>query len=126
MSFHGSPFILLASSAPPATGDGSEAEANTNLGAPKTKSSGRIDGSGMYKYPSGNVYVGEFNDGQFHGRGTLYFKTGGRYDADWENGVAKNGKYTFADGLEYDRGNWDYCTEADRRFYSERTSGFSV
>ncbi|KAJ3293023.1 MORN repeat-containing protein 5 [Borealophlyctis nickersoniae] len=36
----------------------------------------------------------------------------------------RQGKYTFKDGLEYSLASWDYCTELDRRFYSERVDGF--
>lgn len=34
------------------------------------------------------------------------------------------GKYTFADGLEYDEEKWRYCDGYDRRFYTEIRSGF--
>lgn len=34
------------------------------------------------------------------------------------------GKYTFADGLEYDEEKWRYCDGYDRRFYTEICSGF--
>jgi hypothetical protein len=27
-------------------------------------------------------------DGMFHGKGTLFFENGGKYDASWVNGVA--------------------------------------
>ena len=33
------------------------------------------------------------------------------------------GKYTFADGLEYEEGEWDYCDGYDRRFYTEICNG---
>ncbi|XP_025905320.1 MORN repeat-containing protein 5, partial [Nothoprocta perdicaria] len=33
------------------------------------------------------------------------------------------GKYTFADGLEYRDKNWHYCDGYDRRFYTEICSG---
>jgi hypothetical protein len=78
-----------------------------------TTSSSAEDGKGMYKYPSGNVYVGQFSNGTFEGKGTIYFKTGGKYDADWVNGkVVENGKakYTFSDGLEFEKIMWEYCT----------------
>ena len=29
------------------------------------------------------------------------------------------GKYTFADGLEFDEEDWEYCDGYDRRFYTE-------
>ncbi|XP_009867951.1 PREDICTED: MORN repeat-containing protein 5-like, partial [Apaloderma vittatum] len=33
------------------------------------------------------------------------------------------GKYTFADGLEYEDKKWHYCDGYDRRFYTEICSG---
>ena len=33
------------------------------------------------------------------------------------------GKYTFADGLEYNTDDWEYCDEYDRRFYTEICHG---
>jgi hypothetical protein len=27
-------------------------------------------------------------DGEFHGKGTLFFPNGSKYDATWENGIA--------------------------------------
>lgn len=33
------------------------------------------------------------------------------------------GKYTFADGLEYKDKKWHYCDGYDRRFYTEICSG---
>ena len=33
------------------------------------------------------------------------------------------GVYSFSDGLRYDEGDWNYCDEDDRRFYSERLDG---
>jgi len=29
------------------------------------------------------------------------------------------GKYTFADGLEFEEEDWEYCDGYDRRFYTE-------
>ncbi|MED6250627.1 MORN repeat-containing protein 5 [Ataeniobius toweri] len=34
------------------------------------------------------------------------------------------GSFTFADGLQYQDNNWDYCNAYDRRFHSERSNGF--
>lgn len=33
------------------------------------------------------------------------------------------GSFTFADGLQYQEKDWDYCNGFDRRFYSERCNG---
>ena len=31
------------------------------------------------------------------------------------------GRYTFADGLNYEEEDWEYCDGYDRRFYTEIT-----
>ncbi|KAH6577950.1 hypothetical protein BASA82_000345 [Batrachochytrium salamandrivorans] len=84
----------------------------------------RIEGEGKYTFPNGNIYIGHFKDGKFHGFGTIYFCNGGKLMAQWTHGVASEEKYTFGDGLGYSINDWDYCTEKDRRFYSERVNGF--
>ena len=33
------------------------------------------------------------------------------------------GKYTFADGLDYKEEDWEYCDGYDRRFYTETCNG---
>ena len=35
------------------------------------------------------------------------------------------GEYTFGDGLTMSEGDWDYCDEDDRRFYTERLEGIN-
>ncbi|PAA61479.1 hypothetical protein BOX15_Mlig026783g1 [Macrostomum lignano] len=81
----------------------------------------RMEGKGKYSFPTDTKYEGEMKDGMFHGKGTLYFPNGSKYDARWENGVAVEGKYTFADGLVFEEENWQYCDGYDRRFYTEVT-----
>lgn len=84
-----------------------------------------MEGQGEYTLASGNRYVGDMVDGEFHGRGTLFFPNGGRYEATWTNGVASDGVYFYQDGLRRDpaEASWDHCTGNDRRFYSEVTGG---
>lgn len=36
----------------------------------------KMEGKGVYTFPSGTKYEGEFKDGAFHGEGTLLFKNG--------------------------------------------------
>lgn len=36
---------------------------------------------------------------------------------------AVKGDYTFADGLEYEDEDWEYCDGYDRRFYTEICEG---
>ena len=91
------------------------------------RKSGRMEGQGTYRFPSGTTYVGQFLDGEFHGEGTLQFEGAGKYHATWKNGKVVEGRYVFADGLAYtapDKGEWAYCREdGDRRFYSELVEG---
>ena len=67
------------------------------------------------------------NTHRFHGHGILYFPNGGQFEAEWEHGRAvgegTGGVYTFHDGLVYKEDGWGYCTETDRRFYSEICHG---
>ncbi|KAK7896273.1 hypothetical protein WMY93_021598 [Mugilogobius chulae] len=83
----------------------------------------RMHGKGKYTFPTETQYVGETNDGMFHGKGVLYFPNGSKYESTWENGITKQGVFTFADGLQYEEKEWDYCVGSDRRFYTERCNG---
>lgn len=69
------------------------------------------------------MYEGNFDKGEFHGDGTLIYPNGGRYVAKWERGKLLDGKYFFYDNLEYADGSWDYCTNKDRKFYTETMKG---
>ena len=62
---------------------------------------------------------------RFHGFGTIHYTSGDKYEAEWRNGIAIHGKFTFQDGLEYKESDWEYCTPKDRRFYSEIVNGFA-
>jgi len=87
------------------------------------RKNGRIEGHGMYTFPTDTRYEGELKDGMFHGQGTLHFTNGSKYTAVWEDGIAVKGQYTFADGLHYEEKDWRYCDGFDRRFYTEITDG---
>ncbi|KAM4647354.1 MORN repeat-containing protein 5 isoform 2-T2 [Amazona ochrocephala] len=84
---------------------------------------GRMEGLGSYTLPTGTEYRGTLKDGMFDGEGELLFPNGGVYRAVWHRGVPTQGKYTFADGLEYKDKKWHYCDGYDRRFYTEICSG---
>ncbi|XP_077163327.1 MORN repeat-containing protein 5 isoform X1 [Paroedura picta] len=84
---------------------------------------GRLEGDGTYTLPTGTKYIGEMKDGMFHGKGTLHFPSGSKYEGTWDCGIAIEGKYTFADGLEYKDDKWHYCDGYDRRFYTEICNG---
>ena len=66
------------------------------------------------RYPSGNVYEGEWRDGtpegypgrQYaHGTGKMTYANGDVYDGDWKDGVGFRGTMTYANGDVY-RGEW--------------------
>lgn len=59
----------------------------------------------------------------FDGAGTLTFPNGARFVATWNRGKLVDGVYYFHDKLEYQPKNWQYCTDADRRFWSEQQFG---
>jgi hypothetical protein len=44
------------------------------------------DGSGIFLYPSGAKYIGQFKDGQIFGIGSCYYTDGSKYQGEWENG----------------------------------------
>uniref|UniRef100_A0A8C4SJJ3 MORN repeat-containing protein 5 n=1 Tax=Erpetoichthys calabaricus TaxID=27687 RepID=A0A8C4SJJ3_ERPCA len=72
----------------------------------------RMEGAGVYIFPTDTKYVGEMKDG-----------IGSKYEAIWEEGKAVKGTYTFADGLVYKEREWKYCDGYDRRFYKEMLDG---
>ncbi|XP_069729667.1 MORN repeat-containing protein 5 isoform X1 [Phaenicophaeus curvirostris] len=80
---------------------------------------GRMEGQGSYVLPTGTEYRGALRDGLMEGEGELLFPGGGRFRAVWHRGLPAQGKYTFADGLEYRDEKWHYCDGYDRRFYTE-------
>jgi len=82
-----------------------------------------MEGNGTYIFDNGNRYEGEFLDGMFHGKGVIYFKGAGKFEATWDHGKVVTGNYTFSDDLEYKPEDWDYCIDNDRRFYTERLNG---
>ena len=56
--------------------------------------------------------------------GVLIYPDGGRYTAEWEDGLAVSGNYSFKDGLAYQLENWTYLAPSDRRFVKEVQEGF--
>lgn len=86
-----------------------------------------FDGHGRRAFPNGEVYEGEYKDGQRHGRGRYAYADGqvydgyfrnnvkeghgilwdaaGYYDGEWKGGNKSKGKMTFKDGSWFD-GEW--------------------
>ncbi len=59
------------------------------------------NGQGIYIYPSGAVYIGDFRNGEIHGVGVCYYSDGSKYQGEWAfrypNG---KGTKTFTDGAK--------------------------
>lgn len=63
---------------------------------------------GTYIYVSGSKYVGGWDDGKMHGKGTLFNADGDMYEGDWDqNKMHGKGKYSYASGSFY-TGDWVY------------------
>ncbi len=58
-----------------------------------------INGQGIYIYPSGAVYIGEFQNGEIHGIGVCYYSDGSKYQGEWQYRYPDGkGTKTFMDG----------------------------
>lgn len=61
-----------------------------------------FDGQGTARFPSGNVYTGNFKNGLFHGMGKMVFAGGNVLDGLFENHQPKSGSFTYAaDGVVF-------------------------
>jgi hypothetical protein len=57
---------------------------------------------GTYTFANGNKYVGEWQDGKWHGQGTMTFADGAKYVGEWQDGdYHGQGTFTFPDGEKY-------------------------
>ncbi|XP_016975830.1 MORN repeat-containing protein 5 [Drosophila rhopaloa] len=87
---------------------------------------------GVYLYPDGTRYTGEFLNNRFHGRGTIQIPdpSGITYHVTHRHGRLKTiDQMKFNDSLPVDFevmdhgslcfDSWPYCTAMDRRFYQE-------
>ncbi len=64
------------------------------------------NGTGIYLYPSGAKYIGQFKDNEIHGIGTCYYTDGSTYRGEWANRFQEgHGIKTLADGRTWE-GNW--------------------
>ncbi|MEO1262413.1 MAG: caspase family protein [Bacteroidota bacterium] len=64
------------------------------------------DGTGIYMYPSGAKYIGQFKDGEIHGVGTCYYSDGSVYRGEWAHRYPQgNGIKTLQDGRSWE-GEW--------------------
>ncbi len=64
------------------------------------------NGTGIYLYPSGAKYIGQFKDGEIHGIGTCYYTDGSTYRGEWAHRYPEgHGIKTLEDGRTWE-GTW--------------------
>lgn len=68
---------------------------------PNCTSGDCINGPGVYKFPSGNTYSGNFKDRKREGQGTVTFANGDSFTGTWHDDVMSSGTYSFAGGARY-------------------------
>ena len=83
------------------------------------------DGKGIYVYPSGSMYVGQFKGGEIHGIGVCYYADGSRYQGEWEHRYPHGeGTLTYSDGTSR-TGAWNRGQPVESDGYS-LDSGISL
>ncbi|NOQ65621.1 MAG: hypothetical protein GQ556_00190, partial [Desulfobacterales bacterium] len=61
-----------------------------------------VNGFGIYIFPEGGQYAGEFTGGEFAGQGKHVYADGNRYEGMFENSTPHGeGTLTYADGSIY-------------------------
>ncbi|MCF8246161.1 MAG: caspase family protein [Saprospiraceae bacterium] len=64
------------------------------------------NGTGIYLYPSGAKYIGQFKDNEIHGIGTCYYTDGSTYRGEWAHRFQEgHGIKTLEDGRIWE-GDW--------------------
>ena len=64
------------------------------------------NGTGIYLYPSGAKYIGQFKDNEIHGIGTCYYTDGSTYRGEWAHRFQEgHGIKTLKDGRTWE-GTW--------------------
>jgi len=67
---------------------------------------GEPNGQGTLTKPNGDKYVGEFRDGKRNGQGTYTWSNGDKYEGEWKDGKRiGQGTFTWANGNKYE-GEW--------------------
>ncbi len=67
---------------------------------------GQFHGQGTYFFSNGNEYEGRFHEGKYHGQGVFKFASGERFEGEFRAGKFHGqGVYTWAGGLRFE-GAW--------------------
>lgn len=60
------------------------------------------NGRGIFVYPSGAKYIGDFKDGEIHGIGVCYYTDGSKYQGEWRHRFPHGkGTRTYTDGHQH-------------------------
>ena len=85
--------------------------------------SGKYHGYGTYTFVSGAKYVGEYRDGTYHGQGTYTFASGENYIGEHRNGKRNGqGVMTLANGNKYIGGYKDNNLDGQGTIYAANGS----
>jgi hypothetical protein len=67
---------------------------------------GKKKGKGIFTWPQGDKYEGEFENGKRHGEGSMYFEDGTWYVGHWERGKMNGYGTLYAQGGQKLEGEW--------------------
>ena len=62
------------------------------------RENGKYHGKGTLTFRDGEKYVGEWKDGKYHGQGTYTYPDGRKYVGEYKEGIIWNVKYYDKDG----------------------------
>jgi len=81
------------------------------------------DGFGTIRFPSGNVYTGNFKGGKFSGSGKMRFASGNILEGEFIDHTPQSGTFTYADGTVF-KGTFNADgTPASGKYSSAETGG---
>ena len=64
---------------------------------------GQFHGQGTYFFSNGNEYEGAFHEGKYNGQGVYKFASGERYEGEFRNGKFNGkGTYSWSDGNKFE------------------------
>ena len=80
---------------------------------------GQFHGQGTYFFSNGNEYEGRFHEGKYHGQGVFKFASGERFEGEFRAGKFHGqGVYTWAGGLRFE-GAWQNNRKWTGTVYSQ-------